>query len=178
MPDTSSLASLYLVWATLLAAPPIALGAFILIGRRSPSAQSLTTLWSIVALILILGFSGFGFGFTTQLANYAFGCIAYFAYCILAASCLRIRIVYARLGGLIVTAVPILLGYFFGTIGFMALVWIIIPVSTPPKEMSKELICRITDWGSAVSDSGYDVQLYNNLVLGSIPATRSILYQC
>lgn len=155
-----SFTSLYLITAALLVGPPIVLCAFVLIRRRWPQGLSLTALFCALAFVLIVALSFVGISFRVGVANYASICIAYLSYCFLAASCLRIPLKALRIGGLFVTAMPILFGYILGTGGWLALAWTVLEASEPPKLMSTGVVCSITYWGSAASDSGYMVHLY------------------
>ncbi|TPM92174.1 hypothetical protein [Mesorhizobium sp. B2-1-3A] len=120
----------------------------------------LTAFFCALAIVLIVGLSFAGISFRMPVANYACICVAYLAYCFLAASCLGIPLKALRIGGLFVTAMPILIGYFLGTVGRLALGWTVVQSSEPPRQMSAGVVCSITYWGSAASDSGYVVNLF------------------
>lgn len=47
-----------------------------------------------------------------------------------------------------------------GEIGWLALAWTVLEASEPPKQMRAGVVCSITYWGAAASDSGYEVHLY------------------
>lgn len=156
-------ASFYIAWACLIGVPPVAIGTFFFIRRRWPHALSRTVIGSTLAIVVIIGFAVPSISFISTLANVVCISIAYLAYCFLAASCWNIRLSAIRILALIIAAVPIGAGYVLGTIGFLALAFIVADSTSPPlqtTQMTKDLMCRVTGWGMAASDSGFIVHLY------------------
>ncbi len=155
--------SFYLAWACLLGAPPLAIGAFFIVRRQWPRKISTIVLVSAFVMLAVLGFTAISTSFTPPLANVASICAAYLAYCFLSASCWNIRLIALRIPVLIVASIPIAIGYLMGTIGFLGLVFIVGDYSRPPlqtTQMADNLICRVTIWGMAATDSGYTVHAF------------------
>jgi hypothetical protein len=154
-----------LAWVTVLGAPPVILGAFAAIRQLWPHALSPMAVGSLATLCSFFGFAALRVSFTMAMANIVCAAVAYLAYCFLAASCWRITSRAVRILVLIVTAVPIAVGYLLGTIGVLGLAWTVEDYSRAPdhtEQMGPELICRVTSWGSAASDSGFTVHLYKH----------------
>jgi hypothetical protein len=170
MPDLSVEASFYLIWASLLLAPPVAVGTFFAVRRWWPGGQYPLVLGSASILILALGSALLKLSFTGTFANFVFVSVAYAAYCFLAASCWRIQPKFLRIISLIATAAPIFLGYLLGTIGWVGLELVVMDYAALPwhvEQMNAALVCRVTGWGSSFTDSGYVVHLYK--VWTSVP---------
>lgn len=114
-------------------------------------------------------------------ANILALCAAYAAYCLLAFSCLRLASKPLRVAAMAVAALPIAAGYVVGTIGFMGLGLIIADVTQPPTKVQTlegGLVCRVTEWGGAFSDSGVTLSVFRPLgpVLEQRMARHSVSY--
>lgn len=132
---------------------------------RRPNALSNAVIGSATAIVVVAGFTLLSTSFTSTLANVACISFAYLAYCFLAASCWKIRLLALRIPALIVAAVPIGVGYVLGTVGVLGLAFVVGDYSRPSKpatQMTNVLMCRVTVWGMAASDSGYTVHLYKH----------------
>lgn len=152
----------YVIWLTLLTAPPIAVGAFAVIRRRPARLQAVVAGCTLVIAATI----GLAFGqvsFTLPMANTICMALSYLGYCFVAAACLAIRRPLARYSALIVALLPIVIGYLLGSIGLLALLFVVGDYSDPPLRVEhpqQNLTCRVTAWGMAASDSGHTVHLY------------------
>jgi hypothetical protein len=156
-------AAFFLMWATVLCAPPFAFATFLAIRWSRPPAQLPVTVAAISILLFAFGVALVRLSFTNVLANFVCVAVLYFTYCFFAASCLQIRFRAVRYLALIASALPICVGYVLGTIGALGLGFIVMDYARAPEhteQMEPNLICRITEWGSAVSASGYTVHLY------------------
>lgn len=161
--DASSVAALYIAWGSLLGAPVLAIATFTAFRKASPGKQFAIAAGSALTIIVISGVAAFGISFTESTVNFLCVAAAYFSYCYLVVSCWYIRIKAIRILAVLVLAIPIVIGYLLGTIGGLALGWIVMDFTAPPthiERLKEGLICRVTPWGSAVSASGYTVRLY------------------
>lgn len=158
-----SQAAFYLVWASVLGAPPVALAIFFAVRRRwRPCAVG-----SALALLSVFGSAALGLSFVGTLANFVCIAVVYLAYCFLAASCWRIPMKAVRIFALIAAAVPICIGCVvaLSPVGIFLLVIITGDYAGAPqhvKQMRTDLTCRVTGWGFAGSASGYVVHLYKS----------------
>lgn len=149
----------FIVWVWVLAAPVIT----VLAHRRRPTAWKPLSfgslgLISVVALAVVLDAS-----FVWPEANILVLCVAYSAYCFLAFSSLRIKRKLVRYSVLLIAASPIALGYLLGTVGALGLGFIVADVTQPAiriETIEDRLVCRVTGWGAAMTDSGYNVSAY------------------
>jgi hypothetical protein len=161
MQDTGT-GAFFLIWATVLGAPPIAFLAVPAIHRAWPYAHRAIIIAAIAFLCFAIGSSVSRLSFTNVWVNVVLAAVCYLAYCFLAASCWQISRNAVRYIVGIVTTLPIGVGYLLGTIGAPALVWIVSDYVSPPhhvEQMAPGLMCEITDWGMVLS-GGYKVHLY------------------
>ena len=152
-----------IAWMSVLAAPPVMLALFWSLRRGAPGLVRALGVASVAFLGMLIGSTIIGLGFTLLAANVLCWTLGYWAYCFLAASCLLIPSEIARIAALVVTAIPILIGYVLGTVGALGLAFILGDVTETPyhtEQMGPGLTCRMTKWGMAASDSGYTVELY------------------
>jgi hypothetical protein len=156
---------LLLSWLCLIGLPPLALGIYRFIRHHRQGAQWPIGLVCIAILITTIFAFRLGFSLAAAKANVGWLWICYLAYCLLAAFCLAINKRWLRAAALTITAIPILLGYALATIGVIGFFWILGDVLTesPRTQVLEDgLICKIDEWGSAVTDSGYTVRLYSS----------------
>ena len=157
--------SFTLIWLTLLLGPPVALLCAFLLKHNAPQVfrRALAIAAGFVGLVA-LGM-GAGLSFAVTLLNVAAVCAAYVAYVLLVLAAFRIR--PAPIGWLVGVAgtLPIAGGYVLGTVGLLALAFIIGDfVYDPVKvEIIGDLTCETTTWGAAMTDSGRTVSLYQPL---------------
>lgn len=156
-------ATLWVAWGSLLAAPPLAFAVARKgrLGAWKPFALGSVGLISAVMLAIALDAS-----FVWADANIWTLCVAYLGYCFLAFSCMRIKWKLVRYAVSLLAVVPIALGYVLGTIGMLGLGFIIGDLTQPPVGVEKidgGLVCKMTRWGAAMTDSGYRVTAYRQL---------------
>lgn len=153
----------YLAWGCAIAAPILALVASVVARRLRPDAWKTITLGAVGLISTVALATMVGGSFVFAEANILALCVVYFAYCFLAFSCLRIRQQLLRRITFLIASAPIALGYVLGTIGVMGLGFIVADATRPPthvEAIGEGLICRVSSWGSAGTDSGYDVEAY------------------
>lgn len=158
-------ASFLLVWGGLLAAPIVAIVVFVSIKRKFPKAQAVVARSAVAALLVIACSFVLGISFTAAPINCVCLAIAYLAFCYLAVSCWLIPNKVFRVFALIGFAMPIVIGYFVVTVGFLGLAFSVgdsgnVPLHT--ENVRTDLVCRIIPWGMAFTDSGYTVHLYKH----------------
>ena len=71
----------------------------------------------------------------------------------------------ASILALLCAAIPIFAGYVLCTIGLLGLIFIVGDYTRAPNQIEQidtRLVCRVTLWGSAATDSGYTVHLYRS----------------
>jgi hypothetical protein len=150
-----------IVWIGLLAAPLLAL---ILARLRRFGARILM----IAASTFLLSYFVFAYSslaFVAPKGNLACFVVAYFAYCILAATCLRIPRKIIRFPIFVIAIVPIAFGYLLSTVGILGLMFIVGEYTNLPDRtevMTAGLTCRVTGWGMAAGASGYTIGLYQS----------------
>lgn len=149
------------VWVSLLCVPIVALVTFLIIQQRC------STTWLPAILIgILLGSYGLeigGFSFVNPIANAGWLLLCYICFCFLAALCLLIKPKWLRALALLMTALPICIGYFLATIGVFGLAVIVIETFEDAfhiEQMPSGLICHVARWGMAFTNSGYTVRLY------------------
>jgi hypothetical protein len=153
----------YLAWFIVLAGPPAAYFVFAILLKRWPGAIAATMVASAVLIAIVVGFSTYGIALISAPANVVCISIAYMAYCFLIAAFWKFRSSVVHTVLLLIAAIPIGIGYLMGTVGFLGLLWIVSQYADTPKQtvqMTDTLWCRVKTWGSAASDSGYAVHLY------------------
>lgn len=152
-----------IAWFCLLGAPPVAIATFFAIRRCWPNAVTRTLIVCSLLLGVVVGFAFLGVSSISTATNTICLAVAYFSYCFLAISTWRLRPRILRIPALVVAALPIAVGYMLGTVGILALMFIVGDYTRPPfqaTEMAPDLQCRVTSWGMAASDTGYTVHLY------------------
>ncbi len=163
------------VWFALMLGPPLAIIAFYLLSRWQPNMLVRTATVAAIVVILIALFFIVGLTFNSRGNDVALLAIAYVAYCFLAVSLWRIRHIFLRIVAIVVAFVPIGLGYFLGTAGLLGLVFIVGDLTREPEkseQMADGLTCRVMWWGSAGTNSGYTVGLYQSW--HSLPVERRV----
>jgi hypothetical protein len=161
--DSVSGAAFLLMWATVLSAPPLAFALFLSFRRLWPRVQLPAAVVAIAILFFSYGIAQLGLSFTSALVDVACVAAVYFTYCLVAASCLQIPFIFFRYSALVVSSLPICVGYVLGTVGVLGLGWIVADYTRPPQHTEKmrpDLICEVTSWGSVASRSGYTVHLF------------------
>lgn len=151
------------LWAIGIVTPPLALLAVIVLGRTSPSwrrpaATAGATSLAVVAIAIFAKVN-----FTVPAANVAALFIIYAVYCFLACASLWLRRPLVKFPLVALASLPILGTYFALTVGSLALMFTYGDMMSPPEQVQKMdpgLTCRTTLWGSAISDDGYTVHLY------------------
>jgi len=154
-----------LTTAGLLAAPLIAIAAFVVIRWQRPAWLRQLAIGAAAILLILIVAAALGFSFENTLANFVAFVIGYGSYNFLAVSCWQIRFLPLRVVALLGAAIPILGGYVLSTIGLLGLMLVVGDYASAPKkveQMDSGLVCRVTGWGSAITDSGYTVSLYRN----------------
>lgn len=153
--------SVMVAWGSFLAVPVLALILYWKV-RRQPVRKALA--WgSAVWLGLVIAGKLIGLTFALPAGNVGAVCLAYGAYCFLAFSSVRLRVKLLRYLTLSLAVVPIILGYAIGTVGGLAVVFILgneLTLHQPTERMPDSLICRTQYWGAAFTDEGYDIGLY------------------
>jgi hypothetical protein len=107
-------------------------------------------------VLAILDLAGVGFVFS--LGKEISGGVAFFAFCLLACTPILIRRTWLRWAAGILSGLAVCVGLFL-TLG--SLVFGPDPVITT-RAMAGGLVCEVTGWGAAVTDSGYRVELYED----------------
>jgi len=159
-----------LVWALLLAAPVAALLlqglARLLPPRRYAQVVAATAVF--LALVVAAGLAGIRF--VPVLANIWTLAAAYLAYAFLVFSIGRLpwpRM--ARGTALVVGALPIAHGYFMGTVGLLALMFVAGEYVEPPEQtlrLNHNVTCIVTDGGGL--DSVYNLRLHHEWPLAPL----------
>lgn len=99
----------------------------------------------------------------SSLVNFVVSVSVYAAYSLLVALCLTLRLRVTRLVFGVAGLVSLLPGYLLATVGLLGLFFIVGDEVRSPLQavvLRPGLYCRITQWGFAASDEGYDVHLY------------------
>jgi hypothetical protein len=78
-----------------------------------------------IDLCFAFGIYALRLSFTNDLADTVFWAVGYFAYCVLAASSLRIPVRLVRYMVLIIAALPMAGGYVLGTVGILGLGFVV-----------------------------------------------------
>ena len=153
----------FIIWASLLANPIFAFIVFFVIRRKEPTVHLKILLTSVFSIFIFSVSNALGITFTNSLANFSSFAIAYLAFNYLVASCWNISQKLLRVFAMLIFMIPIGIGYILGTVGLLGLVFIVGDHTNPPmhtEKLEQNLICRVTTWGMAASDSGYTVRLY------------------
>ena len=149
----------------LLAAPPVAIAAFVVIRRQRPVWLRHLAIGAASMLLIMIAATALGFSFENTLANFVGFVAGCLAYSFLAVSCWQIRFLPLRIIALLGAAIPTCIGYVLSTIGLLGLMLVVGDYARPPnkvEQMDSGLVCRVTGWGSAITDSGYTVHLYRS----------------
>lgn len=153
----------YLIWGGLLLIP---IAVFAIFSINRPRRLSLW-LPGISAGILMLTYvlAEQRFSFVDQVTNAYWLLFCYALYCFLVASCLLIEAELLRTFMLLVTALPICVGYFLATIGFLIFIFMIGDQVEEPQrieQVSSGFICRVwkRDMVFMGPHFGYSVHLY------------------
>jgi hypothetical protein len=157
-----------IVWYSLLSAPILAFGFYFAIRHRCPSFHKPIALISAFLFLLLGSSVALNVSFVESLVNFVCFAITYFAFCYLVASCGSIPSKFFRILAKLIFSIPIGIGYLLGTWGLFGLMFIVGEESESPKYTEKleaGLSCNVTRWGAAFGDSGYKVNLYENLSL-------------
>lgn len=155
--------AIFIIWADLIAALPLAVVLFKVTGRWAPRSQFLVVLGSASVLFGVLTCAVVGISFTMQGVNVVAVALAYFSFCYLAVSSWKIRNKLSRFVVMALAAIPIGAGYMLGSVGLLALMFMVGDYTNPPVQtldVTDKLRCEVTAWGMAASDSGHTVHLY------------------
>jgi len=154
--------TLIIVWTGILLSPPAAFLIASYARKRWPKAVLPTLFGSALILLVIFAALKLDFTLTNAVANGTVLAVSYLTYCYLAASSWKIPIKLIRIPLAVAGIFPIVCGYFFGTFGFLGLLFMVSDWATPPylaAPMSVNVSCEQTLWGFA-GNSGYTVHLY------------------
>ena len=152
-----------ILWADLIAALPLAVVLFEVISRLAPRSQFPVVLGSASIVLGVLACAVAGISFTVQGMNVIAVALAYFSFCYLAVSAGKIGNKLSRFLVTALATITIGIGYVLGTVGFLALMFMVGDYTNPPLRtlhVADNLHCEETGWGMAASDSGYTVHLY------------------
>lgn len=157
----------YVAWACIILAPLIALVIYIALCRWCPTLGMPLTLGAVGLIALTAAAVYFRISFVRpEIDVYAF-CAAYLAYCFLAFCTWSLKLKAIRFSVLSITLLPVVVIYsHMAAGGAMLLVFVIGDHLAAPirvEEIEGGLICRVTNWGYAFSDTGYDVNAYKPL---------------
>lgn len=155
--------SFYMTWIALLAGP---IASAVLVWNLRSSHRRI--IWRIslvsIAVVVIVGLSFLtGLQTFSSSVNFGFCLIAFLAYCFLASAAWTIRPRAVGIAGGIAAYLTLIPCYIIGTIGALGLIFILGDYLSPPIHVERTrsgLFCRVTGWGAAFSDEGYDVHLY------------------
>lgn len=153
----------YLTWIALLAGP-VAGAALVwkLRSSRDGVIQRLGIIGITLVAIVGLAFCG-GFQTFSPVVNFGFCLTAFLAYCFLASAMWTLRPRALGVATGVIAYATLIPCYILGTVGALALIFILGDYLSPPihVELTRPgLFCRITGWGAAFSDEGYDVHIY------------------
>lgn len=155
--------AIFIIWADVLAAYPLAVILYKVIGSFSPRSQLLAVRGSTSIVLGVLACAVVGISFTGQGMNVIAVALAYFSFCYLAVSAGKIRNKLSRFLATALATITIGIGYVLGTVGFLVLMLMVSESTDPPVEtlnVADNLRCDITTWGTVLSDSGHTVHLY------------------
>lgn len=154
---------LILVWLLLLAAPIAALLLQTLARRLPQRAYVVTVVASAVFLGAIVAAAMAGIRFVPVLANIWMLATAYAAYAFLVFSIGRLPWpAMARYSALVVASLPIAHGYFMGSVGLLALMFVAGEYVDPPRQtfrLSQNTTCVLTEGGGL--DTAYTLRLHH-----------------
>lgn len=154
---------LMLVWTLLLGAPIAALLLQALARRLTPRAYVATVAASALFLGAVIAAGLAGIRFVPVLANIWILAMAYAAYAFLVFSIGRLPWpAMARYSALVVAALPIAHGYFMGSIGLLALMFVAGEYVDPPRQtlrLSQNTTCVLTEGGGL--DTAYTLRLHH-----------------
>jgi hypothetical protein len=158
-----------LIWiiasASLLLMPPVALVMILIVQNSFPTSQRTWAIASAGMILCTIFAVFFRVSFVWGVANVLWLLACYLAYCLLVASCLQIQKRLLRWPVLLVSAVPIALGYVIATIGSLGLGFILSDALAGPSYTQNEadgLTCSVTGWGFAGGDSGSNGSLFRS----------------
>jgi hypothetical protein len=155
--------AIFIIWADVLAAYPLAVVLYKAMGRFSPHSQLLAVRGSSSIVLGVLACAVVGISFTMQGVNVIAVALAYFSFCYLAVSVGKIGNKLSRFLATALATITIGIGYVLGTVGFLVLMLMVSEFTDPPAEtlnIADNLRCDITTWGTVLSDSGHTVHLY------------------
>jgi len=161
MQDFDWVALTVVSWLVLIVGPPAAR-----VARRRTGAGSKAwkaAVFCAIATLFVVVLAGqLGVSFLRGWANLLSLLSAYLSYCILY-QCIFLagsKIVRVALATLL--AIPMAFGYLLGTLGFLALIWIVGDIARPPAlelAVAPELTCTVAYWGSVI-EGGTRSSLY------------------
>lgn len=172
----TSLVVLAVVWATLMFSTPLAVMVFRCTAVHGNDKQRLLLACGVLLLVVICAIEA-RISFSIQGANVIALVLAYGAYCFVAVSTWNIRHKLVRMALLVVVHVPVVLGYFFATAGFLGVMFTVGEMTAQPlvkEQLTSNLTCKIHSWGLVVTDSGYTVKLYKQWQL--LPLVERAVY--
>ena len=152
-----------LVWTLLLGAPIAGL-LLQALARRLPLRAYLATVAATAVFLGVVTAAGMiGIRFVPVLANIWILATAYAAYAFLVFSIGRLPWpAMARYGALIVAALPIAHGYFMGSVGLLALMFVASEYVDPPRQtlrLNQNITCLLTEGGGL--DTAYTLRLHH-----------------
>jgi hypothetical protein len=153
----------FMTWFSLFAAP---LAGVMLVYRwRDSDAPVLRPAvgWALAFLGLIALCVATGLQWSSTAANFVCCLGGLYAYWLIAAATWAIPLRWLRILLGTLAFLPLIPSLMLGTIGLLGLIFILGDMLGPPVEarrLSHWRTCEVSTWGSAVTDSGYTVQLY------------------
>lgn len=151
-----------ITWGFLVFSTPMSIIVFSRVRKKHGILQARLVSLCAMAVALIVCLAALKISATIRWVNvFAFD-LAYIAYCYLAVSAYQVGNPLLRVAAIIILHMPVILGYFMGTVGVLALLFLVGEKVEPPlkvERLSESLYCEITGWGMAASDSGYAVSL-------------------
>lgn len=162
-----------LAWILLLAAPVAALALQTLINWlparfQRPAIRALSrSLAALLGVVVLANFAGVRF--LPLAANIWTLGAAYFAYCFLAFGIGRLPLSgIQKNSALIIAALPVAYGYFFATVGLLAIMFIVGAYATPSKttRLSENLVCTRIEGGGP--SGGYELHVHREWPLAPV----------
>lgn len=157
------IAAFYITWFSVLAAP--AAGVLLVLRWQAREGTDLRRglAWAAAYLGMVGLCVATGLQWSWPFLNFLSCLAALYAYWIAAAGALAIPTRWLRIPASVLAALPLLPSLFLGTIGALALIFVLGDVLDPPIEtrrLSSTRLCETTTWGAAFGPSGYTVSMY------------------
>ncbi len=166
----------YLIWGGLLSIP---IAVFTTFSINWPRRLSLW-LPGISAGILMLTYvlAEQRFSFVDQVTNVYWLLFCYALYCFIAISCLLIKAELLRTAMLLITVLPICVGYLLATIGLLVLMFMIGDQVDEPQrieQMSGGFICRVWEWGMVFTGPHFDYSVHLYKTWDALPLIQQMV---